>query len=482
MGMIEDIKKPDTQPARLPETNKPAVATPTAVDDDAPMAPKKMIQVPSDSDAANTSAPGEIRADDTLLTSPGKFSLKRKRYNTVKITILMHIAWRNLTAKKLRSFLTVFGVIIGIGAIFFLLSFGLGLQNLVTKEVIGDSSVKSIDVTSSNSKIVKLDDTALNQITAFPYVETVGRLHTFPGSLQYGGGEIDSVVYGVDDNYQKLASLNLVAGELLKEDGDLDKNSILINKSALDATGIGSADISAAVGKTIKVTIPLQDVAQDVSQISQDFTIRGVIDSGSGTEVFLHGYIFESLGVNMFKQFKIVASDQSQVPQLRKQIESNGFETSSPADTITEINQIFKFFNVILISFGAIGMIVSILGMFNTMTISLLERTKEIGLMIALGGRRTDMRKLFIFEAVLISVIGALAGILLATVLGEVINFVMNQFAKRRGLTQTFDLFSTPLWAVMLLTGFMALIGLLVVYFPARRAQRINPIDALRRE
>src|SRR5206468_3453072 len=110
----------------------------------------------------------------------------------------------------------------------------------------------------------------------------------------------------------------------------------------------------------------------------------------------------------------------------RKQIESMGFLTTSPIDTIEQINQMFKFFNVLLAGFGAIGMIVAVLGMFNTLTISLLERTKEVGLMITLGGRNRDMRKLFIFEAVLLSVAGAVIGIVSAIILGQIINLVMN--------------------------------------------------------
>jgi putative ABC transport system permease protein len=143
---------------------------------------------------------------------------------------------------------------------------------------------------------------------------------------------------------------------------------------------------------------------------------------------------------------------------------------------------VFKFFNVVLAGFGAVGMVVAVLGMFNTLTISLLERTKEIGLMVALGGRNRDMRKLFIFEAVLLSLVGAVVGIILAVMLGQVINLAMNALAHRRGVTEHFQLFAVPWWLVLGTILFMLVVGLVVVYLPARRAARINPIDALRRE
>ena len=102
--------------------------------------------------------------------------------------------------------------------------------------------------------------------------------------------------------------------------------------------------------------------------------------------------------------------------------------------------------------------------------------------MITLGGRNRDMRKLFIFEAVILSFAGALFGILTAVGLGQIINLVMNAFARGRGVTDYFQLFSTPLWLVGGTLAFMLFVGLVVVYLPARRAARINPIDALRRE
>ena len=174
--------------------------------------------------------------------------------------------------------------------------------------------------------------------------------------------------------------------------------------------------------------------------------------------------------------------DTNQVESLRKQIESLGFETASPVDTLDQINQVFKFFTIILGGFGAIGMVVSVLGMFNTLTISLLERTQEIGLMMAMGSRNRDMRRLFIIEAFLLSVVGAAAGITLAVIGGKGVNLIMNSFAHGRGVTGDFELFSTPLWLMGALLVFMVIVGMLVVFFPSRRAAHINPLDALRRE
>lgn len=395
----------------------------------------------------------------------------------IALRLLVFFAWRNLVSKKLRTFLTMFGIIIGIGAIFFLLSFGLGLQRLVTQQVIGDRSIKAIDVTSPNSRIIKLNTQAANRFTELGHVERVGRSYSFPGILRLNGAEKDMVTYGVDEAYQNLSSLNIVGGRHLENS---DTNEVLVNRAAMAA--LGMKQDKDALGKTVNITVPLAGGDARVTEIKREFRIVGIVDSGAGGELFLPIGIFDAAGVATYSQIKVVADDTKSVPDLRKQIESQGFQTTSPIDTLGQINQIFKFFTLILASFGAIGMIVAVLGMFNTLTISLLERTKEIGLMMALGARTRDMRRLFIFEAVLLSLAGSLIGIGLAVLGGSGINIAMNSLAHRRGVTDSFDMFATPWWLISGMIAFMIVVGLAVVFFPARRAARINPIDALRRE
>ena len=404
-----------------------------------------------------------------------KMLSKRKRIN---INILLHVAWKNLVSKKLRTFLTIFGITIGIGAIFFLLSFGIGVQNLVTEEIIGNQSIKSVDITSPNSKIVKLTSGMKEKIKNLPHVQSVGSSFSFPGSLKIASSEIDSVVYGYDKNYQDLANLNFVKGRGIKND---DAKVALINRSVVKAIGIEKEDD--LLNKKLTLLIPLKDkTTSDEKEIEDSYTIIGIIDSGSGSEVFIPNFVFENAGVSSYTQIKLVADQTENVMPLRKQIESLGLLTTSPADTVDQINQIFKVFNYVLFGFGAIGMIVAVLGMFNTLTVSLLERTKEIGLMMALGARNRDVRRLFIFEAVLLSLVGSLVGILLAVGGGYIVNAILFRFASQRGVEDSFDLFATPVWLIVGLVIFMITVGLSVVFLPARRASKINPIDALRRE
>jgi putative ABC transport system permease protein len=389
----------------------------------------------------------------------------------------MYMAWRNLVSKKLRAFLTIFGIIIGIGAIFFLLSFGLGLQDLVTSQVLGNQSIKSITVSTPNSKILKLDETAIEKIRGLPHVVRVGSSYSFAGILKRSGGETDTVVYGMDNNYLALTNLLLSAGRTFQTN---DNHVMLANRVALKTIGLD--DPQKAIDQKITLRIPLNGAGKNQTEVLDEFTIVGVVDSGSGSEIFVPNHVLQTAGVSVYYDAKIEADKNSSVDGLRKQIEGLGLRTNSPLDTIDQINQIFQFFNIMLVGFGSIGMIVAVLGMFNTLTISLLERTKEIGLMLALGSRNQDIRRLFILEAILLSLIGAIIGIVLAIIFGQIVNIILNNFAHGRGVTQDFSLFATPWWLIAGSIAFMVMVGLAVVYLPARRAARINPIDALRRE
>lgn len=404
-------------------------------------------------------------------------SMKNKA--TVQPRVLAMIAFSNLMHKRLRTFLTVSGIAIGIGSVYFLLSFGIGLQQLVAGEVIGNQSIRTIDVKPTNSSILKLDDVTVQRISEVPDIKEVGKVYYFPGSFKLNNSEADSIVYGIDKGYEQLTYLNLVSGKLLKD--TKEKDPIVINKATLESIGLGK-NPSIAVGKSMDLTVPLPKAQKEPKVFRKSMKIVGVIDSGSGAEIFIPGSEFRQLGIPTLTQLKVGVDTVDNVGKARKQIEAIGFETNSPVDTLNEINNVFNYLNLILVGFGSIGMFIAVLGMFNTLTISLMERTKEIGLMVALGARSLDMKRLFVFEALLLSLSGAVLGIFGAVGLGWIVNLVMNALASGRGVKNSFQLFAHPYQLVLGAIGFMIIVGLLVVVLPARRAQRINPIDALRRE
>ena len=133
----------------------------------------------------------------------------------------------------------------------------------------------------------------------------------------------------------------------------------------------------------------------------------------------------------------------------------------------------------VLALFGLIALFVSAIGMFNTMTIALLERTNEIGIMRSIGVRRSDIRKLFLFESMLMGFLGGVGGVGIAMLGGTLANMGINALAQRFGGT-ALNLFVYPAWFVILIIVFSAIIGFLTGLYPSYRASRLNPLDALR--
>jgi ABC-type antimicrobial peptide transport system permease subunit len=129
--------------------------------------------------------------------------------------------------------------------------------------------------------------------------------------------------------------------------------------------------------------------------------------------------------------------------------------------------------------FGIIALIVSAIGMFNTMTITLLERTEEIGIMKSIGASDRMISLMFIMEAAIMGFLGGVVGIIIGFLEGETFNFLVNLIATNFG-GEKVDLFYSPLWFVMSIIIFSAFVGFLTGLAPARRASKIDPLEALR--
>jgi putative ABC transport system permease protein len=186
-------------------------------------------------------------------------------------------------------------------------------------------------------------------------------------------------------------------------------------------------------------------------------------------------------GITNFSSLKLKVDDRSNVDIVRKQLENIGLSTEYVGDTVSEIARVFSLFRVILGAFGLIALIVAALGTFNTLTVSLLERTKEVGLLKALGMGRKNVYRLFISEALLIGTAGGILGLGLGGAIGQGVNYILHILAVR-AQADSVSLFITP-WAFSVVIAFFSLvIGFVTGWYPAHRAVKLNPLDALRYE
>jgi putative ABC transport system permease protein len=166
---------------------------------------------------------------------------------------------------------------------------------------------------------------------------------------------------------------------------------------------------------------------------------------------------------------------------VEDKIKALGHSAFSLSDALTAAKRGFIILDIMLSLIGSIALVVSSLGIVNTMVMSILERTREIGIMKAVGGSDADVRNIFLVEASSIGILGGLAGVAIGWTVGRIINFGANWYIKSQG-GDPGNLFSLPLWLVAGSIGFAIVVSLIAGSYPARRAARLDPIQALRHD
>jgi len=392
---------------------------------------------------------------------------------------LYRLSLKNLTNHKLRTYLTFGAIAVGISAIVFLVSFAYGLQSMVTETVTGGDAFKLIDVGTENSQIIKLEDDSLDKIKAIAGVKEVQTIINAGAKEVSNGTEIDGAFYGTSNQYMDWAGLKIRWGDWFSASGTREA---IVNTGFVEQMKISP---ETAIGKELKldVVIPKEIATEDrfLTKKDEDFKIVGVIRDKNASQVYVKQSDLTPLGAGKYSQAKVQVTDQNKVLEVRKQIENLGFKTQYVGDTVAQIDQLFRIFKIVLASFGLIALVVATLGMFNTLTISLLERTKEVALMKILGMQRKDIKTLFLTESVLISTSGGVLGIVLGYVSGKIANAILNQIATSSG-GDAVKLFVFPFWFIVVVVLFSFGIGFFTGLYPARRAAKVNALDVLRYE
>jgi len=430
---------------------------------------------------------------------------------------LLTLIGSNLSRRKGRVALTTIGVIIGTAAVVLLVSLGVGLQQNAEAQLggIGDltrimvypgmgEGVVEIGPGGVPGQTVPINQAAIDTIAAIPGVAAVipqDYLQSWAiirvGRLE-GGGQIIGV--GTEDMSQ--LGVTAAQGELLLSRGEVIVGA-QVSSNFYDPRarpGQEPPPPPDLYGQTLN--IELVKYAEDGTEIRKKTRARVVgvleaIQDEPDWSIFmtmseLDGYNAWVTGQridrdkNGYNTLIVKVSDVDQVLDVADQITALGFQAWSPQSFVEGISSFYLVLQVAFGSMGAIALLVAAIGIANTMTMAILERTREIGLMKAVGANNRQVLSIFLGEAAGIGFLGGLGGVLISWGLGQILNvlvlsYMAGQAVQTGGMPPTVAVV-TPLWLPLSALGFATLMGLASGLYPALSAATLAPMAALKYE
>jgi putative ABC transport system permease protein len=455
----------------------------------------------------------------------------------MKTRDLTDLALRNLREAIFRNALTTLGVAVGVASLVAMLSLGVGLQELASKRLSQSGLFDTVIVTPKNNfrgmgrpprdaesdkPPRPLDEDARHQLEKLPNVIEVYPQVRFFTEVRFNSKPFATVVAGLPDSSRNSGSFDGMQGnffssptadeailqiEFAKDLSDnppslIGKELILryAERQALPATSAAAAspDVSSAppeptggfsvVPKELhlkiigivetepaagyggygnaRLLIPLETAS--TLRAAQVNDLRDIVRGAASDKI-----TYPSLSVR--------AKSPSQVESLETTIKSMGFAAFSLLDASKSLRTFFSVFDLLLGIFGSLALAVATLGIVNTLVMAILERRREIGVLKALGAADLDVQQLFFVEAGVMGLFGGILGVLFGWLLGRALTFGTNIYLKRQNLN-SIELSSVPLWLVFSAIAFAVLVSLVAGLYPASRAAKLNPVDALRYE
>lgn len=409
----------------------------------------------------------------------------------------IRISLTTLRTNKMRSVLTMLGIVIGVGSVILMMSLGGGAQNLIVGQISsmgsnniyiepgspqGSFSQRAIDQLSQKS----LKERDAIAIAKDPNVEKVAM-------MVYGTGRISSqnedkkITYmgGSADSFD-ISDLSIFSGRGINEDDikGLGRVIVLGHKLASDLFGeddpIGQ---SVRLGKlNLKVIGVLEEKGGQVFQTFDDYaylpytTVQKLL---LGTD-YLNAIMVKAKSEKLINQvvdnIRITLRETHNIYNPEGDLSKDDFKAMSQVETAGMLTQITGVLTAFLSSIAAIALFVGGIGIMNIMLVSVTERTKEIGLRKAVGARNKDIMNQFLLEAVTLTLLGGIIGFLGGTLLSFGASIVLTSALKTNWG------FTIPIGAVILSFGVATIIGLIFGIYPARKASKLNPIEALRHE
>lgn len=394
----------------------------------------------------------------------------------MKFKDLLYVSLENFKNRKSRIFFTVLGVAVAIAVVLSLVSFGYGLQKNLLNQITTEESLLSLDITPSDPKIIQIDTAQIEKLSKMESVEKISAEAVFNGQASYNGviGEVNINI--IEPDFFILDGKLPMAGKFFD---NKDYKKIVVSSVIADLFNFTHDSI---IGKTMHFKIFVPD-AKDPTKINEisfgdDYKIVGVIESSSA-EVFVRPEDVPGVSISNYALAKVKVKDSKKIEDVRSKLINMGFVVSSLSDIVSQANKIFTVIQITLGIFGVFALVVAAIGLVNTMTISLLERTNEIGIMRAIGAAPGDIRKIFLGESIMIGFLGGVSGIILGILGSELLNWAFNILAATLG-GEPVRLFAYPIWFIVFIIGLSTFVGLAGGIWPAQRAANMNPLEALR--
>lgn len=417
---------------------------------------------------------------------------------------------KNLARRKLRTSLTVLGVVIGTFSIVAMMSLGIAMTENFNKQIMQMGSLTKITVNryyypETNDtdnwypgQEKELDDNLVSKLKEIPHVKAVTPVQNVGVEFHLGKNKAWGNVYGISpDAFKYFDFPELEEGRYLTEE---DTDALVCGAQAVEfyninGYGKNSQDDVDIFNDRIKMSISA-NYGENAKPKYYNAKFVGKLTESNG-DTNWNTYVnieqmkkwlreLKKSGAklyddNGYSEIWVCVDDIKYVEEVQNQIKAMEYGTYSLADMVRPTQETYNTLQIILGGIGAVSMFVSAIGIANTMVMSIYERTKEIGVMKVLGCLVSDVRKLFLFEASLIGLIGGAIGVGLSYLISFIMNKYSPQIGGALGIGISGEKISIiPLWLVAVALVFSMLVGIISGYYPAKRATKIKAIEALR--
>lgn len=402
----------------------------------------------------------------------------------MQIADLARLSTRMFKTNPLRTWLTILGMGVGTGAVVILVGLGFGLQQIILEQIILGETLLSLGISATGAQNLSITDEVVTELETNEHILDVAPLARYPALITYKGLTGNIFIQGAEPPYLRYGGITASEGDVFTDDDINNGNEVMLSPAILKLFGIEDATSFIGQEVTFRLLIPAEDGsgANNEVSIEKKFKVKGITKEGGVLNALmmlpeLRNYV----GITEYDRAQVRVESTEFLSITEETLIKEGYRVTALSKTVEQASKIFQGVQAVLATFGGIALIVSAIGMFNTMTVTLLERTKEIGIMRTIGASPRDIKLLFVSESIVVGFLGGVSGIVMGVTLGYVVNILLNFAASQFG-GQSVSLFSFPVWFLLFITGFSAAVGYLTGIFPARRASLLNPLDAIRYE